>query len=281
MMKLLRLLYLLILNRPALLMHLSMPRVPNVTLNLLCVMRMILVIINSMNNRNQRKAIRLLSLNCNSLFKLSKPNSRKHLIWYIHLKQPTFVTLQEVDNSQNPLDHFSILHKQFCSFQSFWNQYCGIVSLDNQFHLEQIPLPEDSRCILTRVSRVDQEVSLFFILVLYAPASSSRERISFFNSLLDFAQLSPYSDQSCIERLIIAGDFNYDASNIGLCSSSSRNGLRQWNHFLRCHFRNVKSDLRQINTPTFVEVTQHHRPLIIFSYHHFSHRLLRQQTSNI
>ncbi|ORE11366.1 hypothetical protein BCV72DRAFT_194492, partial [Rhizopus microsporus var. microsporus] len=117
-----------------------------------------------MNNRNQRKAIRLLSLNCNSLFKLSKPNSRKHFIRYIRLKQPTFVTLQEVDNSQNPLNHFSTLHKQFCSSQSFWNQYCGIVSLDNQFHLEQIPLPEDSRCILTRVSHVNQEVSPFFIL---------------------------------------------------------------------------------------------------------------------
>ncbi|ORE10511.1 hypothetical protein BCV72DRAFT_313794, partial [Rhizopus microsporus var. microsporus] len=174
-----------------------------------------------------------------------------HLIRYIYLKQPTFVTLQEVDNSQNPLDHFSTLHKQFCSSQSFWNLYCGIVSLDNQFHLEQISLPEDFHYILTRVSHVDQEVSPFFILVLHDPASLPRERISFFSSLLNFAQFSQYSDQSCIERLIIAGDFNYDASNISLRSSSSQFGLHQWNHFLCCHFSNVMSNLHQLNTPTF------------------------------
>lgn len=130
----------------------------------------------------------------------------------------------------------------------------GRIWWDNHYYhsnIEQISLPEDPHCILTQVAHVDQEVSPFFILVLYTPASSSRERISFFNSLLDFAQISPYSDQSCIQRLIIADNFNYDAFNIVLCASSPRNGLRQWNHFLRCQFSNVMSDLPQLNAPTF------------------------------
>jgi endonuclease/exonuclease/phosphatase family metal-dependent hydrolase len=49
--------------------------------------------------------------------------------------------------------------------------------------------------------------------------------------------------------MIIAGDFNY-----ALPSSSVPRTTRppqRWLHFLQCHFRNVISELRGLDTPTF------------------------------
>ena len=77
----------------------------------------------------------------------------------------------------------------------------------------------------------------FHILVIYAPASSSKTRAEFFDTILTFRQLTPYDTLSCVDRMIIAGDFNY-----ALPSSSTPRMSRppqHWLHFLQCHFRNV------------------------------------------
>ncbi|KAG1050387.1 hypothetical protein G6F43_007332 [Rhizopus delemar] len=133
-----------------------------------------------MNYRNKRKAFSLLSLNDNSLFKVSNPTPRKHLIRYIRSKSPTFVALQEIDNSGGTGIHLQTLHQQFCSQQSLWTQYCGLLCFDPQYSLQRIPLPEDSRCILAQVTHVNEQMAPFHILVVYAPASSNRARHEFF-----------------------------------------------------------------------------------------------------
>ncbi|KAG1035825.1 hypothetical protein G6F43_013167 [Rhizopus delemar] len=203
----------------------------------------------TMNNRNTRKAYTLLSLNGNSLFKVSNPTSRKHLIRYIRSKSPTFVALQEIDNSGSNIHHLQLLHQQFCSHQSFWTRYCGLLCFDPQYTLTRIPLPEDARCILAKVTHINDQMAPFYILVVYAPASSPRDRLEFFDSLLSYRQLAPYDSDSCVNRMIIAGDFNYSLSSPS--STNRTSPPPRWLHFLQCHFQNVMVDLRSLDTPTF------------------------------
>ncbi|KAG1229190.1 hypothetical protein G6F35_002156 [Rhizopus arrhizus] len=202
-----------------------------------------------MNNHHKRKAFSLLSLNGNSLFKVSNPTSRKHLIRYIRSKSPTFVALQEIDNSGSNGIHLQTLHRQFCSQQSLWTQYCGLLCFEPHYSLTRIPLPDDSRCILAQVTHVNGQMAPFHILVVYAPASSNRARHEFFNTLLTFRQLSPYDPISCVDRMIIAGDFNYSLQSSSTAHRS--NPPTQWLHFLQCHFQNVMTDLRSLETATF------------------------------
>ncbi|KAG0819264.1 hypothetical protein G6F16_012464 [Rhizopus arrhizus] len=101
------------------------------------------------------------------------------------------------------------------------NSPYGLLCFDPQYFLTRIPLPEDSQCILAQVSHVTGNMAPFHILVIYAPASSHRARLEFFNTLLTFRQLSPLDPLSCIDRMIIAGDFNYS-----LPQSSSSQGSR-------------------------------------------------------
>ncbi|KAG1455260.1 hypothetical protein G6F55_007173 [Rhizopus delemar] len=121
---------------------------------------------NPLGHRNL--AFSLLSLNSNSRFKVSNPTSQKHLIRYIRSKSPTFVALQEIDNSGGTGIHLQTLHQQFCSQQSLWAQYCGLLCFDPQYSLQRIPLPEDSRCILAKVTHVNEQMAPFHILVIYA-----------------------------------------------------------------------------------------------------------------
>ncbi|PHZ13154.1 uncharacterized protein RHIMIDRAFT_129447 [Rhizopus microsporus ATCC 52813] len=86
----------------------------------------------------------------------------------------------------------------------------------------------------------------FFILVIYAPANLTRERREFFERPLQFQQLDPYDDRSCVDRLVIAGDFNFTIQ-----SSQSSSSYRNWIQLLSSHFQNVMSDLRDLHTPTF------------------------------
>ncbi|KAG1047406.1 hypothetical protein G6F43_010143 [Rhizopus delemar] len=198
---------------------------------------------------NNRKAYTLLSLNDNNLFKVSNPSSRKHLIRYIRSHSPTFVALQEIDNSSSNNNHLHLLHQQFCSHQSLWTRYCGLLCFDSQYTLTRIPLPEDARRILTKVSHINGQMAPFHILVVYAPASSRRDRQEFFDTLLTFQQLSPNDPDSCVDRMIIAGDFNYTLKPQVLSSRSSVSS--RWLQFVQCHFKNVMTELSLIDTPTF------------------------------
>ncbi|KAG1534096.1 hypothetical protein G6F49_013421 [Rhizopus delemar] len=127
--------------------------------------------------------------------------------------------------------------------------YISLLCFDPQYSLQRIPLPENSRCILAQVTHVNEQMAPFHILVIYAPASSNRARHEFFNSLLAFRQLSPYDPISCVDRMIIAGDFNYSLQSSSMVHRSIP--PPQWLYFLQCHFQNVMTDLRSLETATF------------------------------
>ncbi|KAG1039990.1 hypothetical protein G6F43_012387 [Rhizopus delemar] len=63
--------------------------------------------------------------------------------------------------------------------------------------------------------------------------------------LLQFQQLDPYGELSCVDRLLIAGDFNFNIK------SSQATTHRPWVDFLNAYFQNVITDLRDLHTPTF------------------------------
>ncbi|KAG1452697.1 hypothetical protein G6F46_009351 [Rhizopus delemar] len=106
-----------------------------------------------------------------------------------------------------------------------------------------------SSVLIPKVSHINGQIALFHILVVYAPISSPHDRQEFFDTLLTFQQLSPYDPGSCVDRMIIAGDFNYTLKSQALSSRSSvpSRGL----HFLQYHFKNVMMDLGSLDTPTF------------------------------
>ncbi|KAG1050343.1 hypothetical protein G6F43_007374 [Rhizopus delemar] len=119
----------------------------------------------------------------------------------------------------------------------------------NSLRLPRQLSPKDSRCVLARVSHVHDRMNPFHILFIYALASSHPARVELFNSLLSFRQLSPYDPVSCVNHMIIAGDFNYS-----LLNSSSPLGSSvptRWAHFLLCYFQNVMNDIRSLDTATF------------------------------
>lgn len=82
----------------------------------------------------------------------------------------------------------------------------------------------------------------FFILVIYVPANVTRERLEFFERLLQFQQLYSYVNWPFVDRLVITGDFNFTIQ-----SSYYQN----WIQLLNRHFQNVMSDLHDLHTCTF------------------------------
>ncbi|KAI9007582.1 hypothetical protein CLU79DRAFT_538835, partial [Phycomyces nitens] len=80
-----------------------------------------------------------------------------------------------------------------------------LISMSPFLTLTRIPIPEDDRAILAKVSHVSDFFSPFYVLVVYAPASQPTARHTFFSDLLSFPILHR---PDILERLFIAGDFN-------------------------------------------------------------------------
>ncbi|RCH84059.1 hypothetical protein CU097_007529 [Rhizopus azygosporus] len=119
-------------------------------------------------------AFKLLSLNGNGFFKVSKPSTRRQFIWHIRSCNPIFATLQEMDNSDNPFFQFDLLHQHPVYF-------------DPSFSITRIPIPEDARCFLAQVTLINDFIEPFFILAIYTPANVARERHEFLKGFHSFS----------------------------------------------------------------------------------------------
>ncbi|KAG1052690.1 hypothetical protein G6F43_005187 [Rhizopus delemar] len=82
-------------------------------------------------------------------------------------------------------------------------------------------IPEDARCILAKFSHTNGQIAPFHILVVYAPASSPRDRQKLFDTLLAFQQPSSYDPDPRVDRMTIAGDFSNTLKSQALPSRSS------------------------------------------------------------
>ncbi|KAI7870152.1 hypothetical protein BDF14DRAFT_1775099, partial [Spinellus fusiger] len=86
--------------------------------------------------------IKVASLDCNSLAKISDPKKHSDLIQHLCSQDAHILALQETHASTPFLQ--SQLLSLFCAHSSFWIYSCVI--------LERIPIPEDDKAILAQVS---------------------------------------------------------------------------------------------------------------------------------
>ncbi|KAG0805737.1 hypothetical protein G6F57_012965 [Rhizopus arrhizus] len=152
------------------------------------------------------------------------------------------MTFQETHVSDNTL---SIINTQFQARYSMWTRHCGIVSFNPSFIFSDNLVPENDRIILTKVKHPYNAFEPFWLLVLYAPATSCQQRQQFFDHVLGLLHNKDLDIN--LDRLFITGGFNYSYLRPHLSSQTSL----QWVSFLNDHFYNalMKDDLHEI--PTF------------------------------
>ncbi|OBZ82149.1 hypothetical protein A0J61_09801, partial [Choanephora cucurbitarum] len=86
-------------------------------------------------------------------------------------------------------------------------------------HLSDDLLPDMDRVILSEVSSPNQLFLPFYVVVIYAPANSARERREFFSTLYTTLQ-SPTLALN-FDRLLCMGDFNYSYLRPNLSTATS------------------------------------------------------------
>ncbi|KAI9032552.1 hypothetical protein CLU79DRAFT_678246, partial [Phycomyces nitens] len=123
-----------------------------------------------------------------------------------------------------------IIHTQFRASSSLWTYRCGLVSLSPLLSLERIPIPEDDRAILAKVTHVSSSFDPFYVLVLYAPATPAA-RHAFYTDLHSFSALH---NPTIRDRLFILGDFNFSF----LQPTSLRTAPVSWQQYLGSFFVN-------------------------------------------
>ena len=80
-------------------------------------------------------------------------------------------------------------------------------------------IPEHDRMILTKDTHPSLAFAPFFILVLYAPASSGRQRQQFFDQVFELLHAQDLDIN--FGRLLITGGFNYSYARSYLSSQTS------------------------------------------------------------
>ncbi|KAI9497184.1 hypothetical protein BDB00DRAFT_751618, partial [Zychaea mexicana] len=127
-----------------------------------------------------------------------------------------------------------------------WTNHCGIVSLSADLKLSQISALDNPRHLLVQVEHKQQHFQPFYILTIYAPATSPTQRRQFFGALYHsaiFDQQQPYR-----ERLILTGDFNYSLQRPGY----HLNAPQAWFNMLQHQFTNcITPDQQESPQPTF------------------------------
>lgn len=222
--------------------------------------------------------LNLSSLNCNSLRKRTNPSSRYSLIRFLkhHPSHLHLIALQET----NAIDQTTItsFDMSFQSQQSLWTQHCGLVALDADLNLQHIPIDLStnnhdfaSRFIFVKVSSRDHLFAPFYLLNVYAPASSATLRRSFFTQLLDSPIFNSTTPAYC-DRLIITGDFNFNMHH----HLSSESAPLQWIAQLQHNFIDCITDTStSLALPTYRHGASYHNTLdFIFasrSFHSFIH----------
>ena len=190
------------------------------------------------------------SLNSNSLVKAGHPQTQSSYLRYLRLQQFHIISLQET-HAKPP--NITPIELQLQAQQYLWTYYCGIASFSSDYILTKIAtnhIYDSERYILCKVHHPHNFFEPFFILNLYAPASSAnRPRQEFFQSI--YTMLSTLSDTLDIERLIISGDFNYDYErDIDKAPRIVKTSL-EWIGYLDQHFHNCLLHNNMNTIPTY------------------------------
>lgn len=195
-----------------------------------------------MSNKSKTLLLNLASLNCNSLVKSNSLTKQSSYLRYLHLMKYDLFAFQEthVTNMNQEL-----INMQLQPLHSLWTYHCGLVSYSTNFMLSHNLLSHLDRAILSKITHPNNLYTPFYVLVLYAPASSNSERRQFFDTVLN--DIFDSSLDIDFSRLIIMGDFNYSYQRSNLSYSTSI----QWTSFLQDNFHNVMKRDDYVDLPTF------------------------------
>lgn len=196
----------------------------------------------NMSNKSKKLSLRIASLNCNSLVKSNNTQKQSQFIRYLHSLKFNIMTFQETHVSD---DMVSFVNTQFQAHHSLWTRHCDIVSFSSSFVFSSDLIPANDRAILTKVTHPCNAFAPFYVLGIYAPSTSGLQRRQFFDHVFDLIHTQSLNFN--LDRLVIAGDFNYSYQRPHLSSQTSL----QWTSFLEDHFYNAlqKDDLHEL--PTF------------------------------
>jgi exonuclease III len=187
------------------------------------------------------------SLNSNSLVKSGKIQIQSDYIRYLKLQQLDIICFQETQAKTPEIIHSLNIH--FQHHAAIWTKHVGIVSFSSNYQITAINTSqffEDDRFQLCRIEHPQNFYENFYILNIYATASSNPNRREFFSKLA--AMLYELQFTIDFNRLIISGDFNYSLLRNGtLTTTTSTN----WLLLLDQYFYNTMqmNDLTEI--PTF------------------------------
>lgn len=192
------------------------------------------------------------SLNCNSLVKTQSPTTQSSYIRFLKEQSFDILSLQETHATSSSI---TTLNMQFQARQTIWTHHCGIVSFSTDYILTQISTDQyfsSERFILSKVHHPHQFYTPFYILNIYAPASSNAARRSFFQSLYDM--LLQITDIISLDRLIISGDFNYDNERDIESGKGLYKTAQDWVFYMQHFFDNCMLHNNMEKIPTFQRV---------------------------
>lgn len=189
------------------------------------------------------------SLNSNSLVKAGHPQTQSSYLYHIRLQQFNIISFQGTHAIDTTITSIGL---QLQAKQYLWTYFCGIASFSSDYILTKIAttyLYDSDRYILCKVLHPHQFYEPFYILNIYAPATSNWSlRRESFESI--YNMLSALSETIDLERLLISGDFNYDyvqdITNATRIVETSMN----WLGYLDQHFHNclVLHDMAAVPT---------------------------------
>lgn len=212
------------------------------------------------------------SLNANSIIKTNNKTTQSNYIRYLRSLNFQLLCLQETH--ANNSEKIDTLNLQFQCNQSIWTEHVGILSFSQEHQitlLDTQSIYESSRYQLCVITHTQQFYEPFYVLNIYAPASSAKQRRELFQKLVDM--LEHLEQQSIIkyDRLIICGDFNYSNSR------PQRSTSAQWRIFLENHFYNTMLLNEMDKIPTFQRTSEASQVWSVIDYIYtgddFSHHI--------
>ena len=143
-----------------------------------------------------------------SLIKTASRQTQSDYIRYLRMLKHDIICFQET-HAKTP-ELIDSLNIHFQPQASIWNKHLGIASFSSSFQLSLIDTSSfyvSDRFQLCKVEHPQQFYTPFYILNIYATANSNPERREFFDQLT--SMLYAMNEQFSLDRMIIAGDFNY------------------------------------------------------------------------
>ncbi|KAI8384101.1 hypothetical protein BD560DRAFT_431347 [Blakeslea trispora] len=118
---------------------------------------------NSFSPSSTTSALRIGSLNCRSLAKLSDSQQRSHFIRFLRDLRYDVLCFQET-TADLPSTQ-SMLNTQFLTHSAIWSKHCGIVSLNPSILITPDFITIDQRVIACHISHVNHLFPPTFVLV--------------------------------------------------------------------------------------------------------------------